>query len=1351
MASTLVVIDEDGNKHYLDVLKGQPITADFNFKDITDLKTKGSHTYSFRLPSSETNDKYFATYFMVGSFCDPSTNSNFNPYYKADAYLLQDTIEVFDGSLQLVNVFLRDGNRYEYEVILYSNDVSLMDELKGVFMNEIDFSDYNHLPSLNNVYNSYANNNIANGDCVYSLFDYGMGLASSQAPNYFGATTNQVFNFTEGINIEHLRPQIRLSALLTKVLAHKGYTYSSDFFASSTIQKLYCDVNFGGSDSLVSNTPLAYYKVRARNTGTQTFDYGDSTVRLSTPTEDVDLDNNFNPSTSLFDVPYDGVYQYIVKVTLSGQAGNMGANSPCRLGVFMQVGQLDLLISYLGNEFNIGSGTEQTLTGQIDTTIPIPLANGSEINIGASTNLFVKFITPTNTANPVGDVVSVTNSSLQIDLVSANITDGQVSINQLFGNLKVIDFLSGIISKFNLTLVPDKNNSKHLSIEPYDDFMNNTTASKDWSKKLDFTKDVQIVPPNKIAGREALFRDTPSDDYIYQSIARGTSYTVGEFRYDIGNKFTEKINEFTSIFNPTINYPIQDAGIYTSPIFTLDSDGYKNVGGIRLSFYHGTVTVANGLKYSLKFAEGSDEESFSYKHNNTIAPYFSAFSEKEFENDNTVFTINYGCTWSEQLGLWETLPTKGTALKYWLSYITNNFEKNARMLIAYFRLKPDDIHDFKFNDIIKVNGEDYVVNSIKGYPINSSSICKVELLKTSIAFGEFPPNYNPLTGETCPSFNALSLTADLEFLAGGNSISEECCDTLQQSVGIGIFAQGKCWWVAPNIVSQDPTGGGVIGRMANINNTIVGGQNRFNFLQGGSIQGSENNVVNGGRDIKINGNKNNIRSATSKLDITGDENIVFENSSDVTIIGKGNMVKPATDNFTLNGQSVVYSNSLKNIRITGDFALALNNNEVITSTSERNLLGTNQTVEHIVKAVTTGGSREAFIGQLGTFDYPTGTSYNGGLGSNCFRLPAKTLINLTITLQATTGTTSKTLNREYWELVQEYKILSGTAPIILSENQVSQTQTNAFNNATLDLQPTSNIPYLYNAYLIFLRLPFSTLTEDSKYLIKTKYTTTQLSGTVTSNILPTDISGLKLWLDSTNLASISFNNIEASGQPITQWNDLSGGANNLLQNQPTYMPKWNSGQGFNGGRPYVDFDGTTAFLFNTDADLVGLASSDNTFIVVFESNTTNQETFGQVVLGINTITGLPRVGISVNNSSTYGGAGADSVSYYNENTFTNMYQCNIASAGVTDKKIVVGRRNGTDLDISDENDSTDTYTTATSPTDAHYFTVGGRFNGSIDFAEFNGRIHEIICYDNKISDADKDKLVFYLKNKWNIE
>ena len=880
--------------------------------------------------------------------------------------------------------------------------------------------------------------------------------------------------------------------------------------------------------------------------------------------------------------------------------------------------------------------------------------------------------------------------------------------------------------------------------------MNASAITKDWSKKVDFTKDVQIIPPTKISGRNALFKDTPSEDYVYQTIARTRSFTVGEYDYNIGNEFSEKTNHFTSVFNPTINYPIQTADIYSCPVITIDGDGYKNVGGIRLSFYHGVQFVANGLKYCLNYDDGTTSQ--DNLHNQTIVPYFSAFSERNFQTSDTVFTINWGCTWGEQLGLWEQLPLQGLANKYWLSYIRTNFDKNGRMLVIYMRLNPSDIQDFNFNDIIHINGDDYIVNSIKGYNINASSICKVELLKTFTTFGEYPQDYDPETGATCPSFagavGIYMLDSVVHASDTNTSLNSVCCGVLYDAWGFGWFINGKCWNV-PNGGGFFDDGGGGIMNGGKINNSVIGIDNKYKFLKGGSIKGDRNKIVNGGRDIKINGNENVVRSSVSKVDVTGDSNIILEKANDVTIIGTGNMVKPASDNYTLNLQYAVYNNSLNNIRITGDYGLALNNNEVIVSTATSGFLGTSQTAEHIIRTITAGGSREAWVGQLGAFTtYPVGTTYNSDLGANCFRLPAKTLITLTITLQATTGGSTNTLNTESWQEVKEFKILSGTAPIVLSSNQVSQVQTTAFNGATLDLHPSSNIPYLYNAYLLYMRLPFSTLVNDTTYLIKTKYTSSILSGTVTSNIIPSDITGLKLWLDASNFGSISFNSTVGNNQPITQWNDLSGGANNLLQNQVTFMPKWSSGGGASGGRPYVFFDGSTAVLFNTDADLVGLASSNNTFIVVFESQITTAESYGQVLAGVNTSTGTVRAGININASGS-SGAGADSVAYYNKSSIN--FSCNISSAGVIDKKIVVGRRAGANLDIIDENGSTDTYASASNPTDGHYFTVGGRFTGSVDFNEFKGNIHEVICYDNKISDADRDKLIFYLKNKWNIQ
>ncbi len=66
---------------------------------------------------------------------------------------------------------------------------------------------------------------------------------------------------------------------------------------------------------------------------------------------------------------------------------------------------------------------------------------------------------------------------------------------------------------------------------------------------------------------------------------------------------------------------------------------------------------------------------------------------------------------------------------------------------------------------------------------------------------------------------------------------------------------------------------------------------------------------------------------------------------------------------------------------------------------------------------------------------------------------------------------------------------------------------------------------------------------------------------------PTDISGLQLWLDAADTATIT-----QSGGSVSQWNDKSGNANHATQGTGAYQPVTNS-KTINS-RNVIDFDGT---------------------------------------------------------------------------------------------------------------------------------------------------------------------------------
>ena len=300
MGFQLIAIGDSDAQYPLEVIKGSPVTADFNFKDIRDLKSKGSHTYNFRLPSSVANEKFFASYFMVGSYHTDS-NSSFNPFARKECYLLKDTIEVFRGFIQLSNVYLREGFRYEYECIVFSSEVNFLDTIKGTTFKELDYAEWNHELTESNVYNSYYANSIDGGNLVWSLWDYGNGVASNEYVNFFAPPVGGYMGWSgAGLNMKKLRPQVRVKALIDKIMTASGYTYTSVFLNTVEFAKIYCDLNWNKADLVTSEVPPQVWYVEARNTGTENILNGAawSNNLLDFQTEDSDASNTFETITS---------------------------------------------------------------------------------------------------------------------------------------------------------------------------------------------------------------------------------------------------------------------------------------------------------------------------------------------------------------------------------------------------------------------------------------------------------------------------------------------------------------------------------------------------------------------------------------------------------------------------------------------------------------------------------------------------------------------------------------------------------------------------------------------------------------------------------------------------------------------------------------------------------------------------------------------------------------------------------------------------------------------------------------------------------------------------------------------
>lgn len=114
------------------------------------------------------------------------------------------------------------------------------------------------------------------------------------------------------------------------------------------------------------------------------------------------------------------------------------------------------------------------------------------------------------------------------------------------------------------------------------------------------------------------------------------------------------------------------------------------------------------------------------------------------------------------------------------------------------------------------------------------------------------------------------------------------------------------------------------------------------------------------------------------------------------------------------------------------------------------------------------------------------------------------------------------------------------------------------------------------------------------------FSNTSFARTSINRFLPSDISGLKLWLDADDLATIT----KDGSDLVSQWDDKSGEGNDVSQATGSKQPLWVDS--VQNGRPIIRFDAVDDFL-NRTTFVNGALSQTNTIFIVAKMppNSTN--------------------------------------------------------------------------------------------------------------------------------------------------
>jgi hypothetical protein len=139
----------------------------YSVAEIQDISARNSSfSITIRIPETKNNR------LVLNDFANLDVDSQFNANKKVRAYILVDTLPVFEGFLQ-VRKFNNDydWDKTDYEVVIYADNDNFFKNVGENFIEDLDFSELNHIYSHTNVIASWTAS-WARG-YYYPLIDYG--------------------------------------------------------------------------------------------------------------------------------------------------------------------------------------------------------------------------------------------------------------------------------------------------------------------------------------------------------------------------------------------------------------------------------------------------------------------------------------------------------------------------------------------------------------------------------------------------------------------------------------------------------------------------------------------------------------------------------------------------------------------------------------------------------------------------------------------------------------------------------------------------------------------------------------------------------------------------------------------------------------------------------------------------------------------------------------------------------------------------------------------------------------------------------------------------------------------------
>lgn len=643
-------IFESGDFQEIELFNDETIEVTSTIQNIADIsKVFTDVSLSFSVPASPLNNAIFQ------HFYNSDVDSTIDHSIKRNAFIEIDLTPFRTGKISLEKSNIKKGVADSYQITFYGDLLSLKDKF-----GEDKLSDVKELNNYSHIYTAAEVLNRITDDSIFYDVRYPLISWKNLWQYNTGGATYDITQNAYPIYFSELFPALSVRRIIQAIGTKYGVTFSGSWMSDQRFIKCFLLLKNVLGKVFVTE-PLQVQILSYSAGGGDYFDTTNNTLNYSYLEI---LAGQVIIPNSLF---------HVTKITIASVSS---ATVTMYIDVFIN-GTYSNTITRVGN----ASATYTVLTQQ-----NIPGLNSVVIvKVRASENItYNANMTYEQTYNVIVSGTVSTNTTTYTTTSANQTFSGNVDLATLAPEIKVADFVSGIIKEFNLTCFGTSVNN--FTLQPLDEWYNSGAI-------VDITKytDIDSIDVDRIK--------------LYKKIS---------FKYLESESFMNK--NFKSLYfrdygntNSSFDY---DGGEYSVEV-PFENLMFQKFTGTELQVgYHLNETFQSYVpKPTLLYMYDQQPCSFKFWNGTT---HVSVSEYMPFGQDALIQGVNHSLNFSADQSTLLNVPISNNLFaEYYFGYLTNLYNIKNRLINIKTNLPISLLTNLNLNDRLIIRDKRYIINEMK--------------------------------------------------------------------------------------------------------------------------------------------------------------------------------------------------------------------------------------------------------------------------------------------------------------------------------------------------------------------------------------------------------------------------------------------------------------------------------------------------------------------------------------------------------------------------------------------------------------------------------------------------------------